>query len=97
MNFADRIRSFFDSLLPRRAVLLLSAELAEARKERDYFRGRCERLELMLVPSPAPRIVRPTGTQVPIGRKTWVQVQVENADRIAKEIEAEQQKKAAGG
>ena len=94
---ADRIRAFIDSLLPNRVVLLLRAELAEARKERDYFRGRCERLELMLVPNPAPRIVRqPAGTQ-PVGRKTWAQVQAENADRITKEIEAEKQKKEAAG
>ena len=82
---AKRIRDFFETLFPDKLVLQLRAELNETRHERDYFKGRAERLELQLLqpriaartaeaatPSPGTRL---TGTHG--GRKLWPQVVAE--------------------
>lgn len=50
---AERLREIFDALFTRRIVIQLRADLEEARRERDYFRARADRLELMLLGRPS--------------------------------------------
>ena len=91
---AARIREFFATLFGSRRIEDLKQALAKTEKERDYFRARADRLELMLlqgpkVPAPAER--RPAGspTNLPVGRKFWPQVVADwNAQQ---KIEAEQE------
>ena len=80
---AKRIRDFFEVLFPNKLVLQLRADLNEIRHERDYFKGRAERLELLLTqPRIANRDISTVGTEQPRvhpsgtvgGRKTWQQV-----------------------
>ena len=81
---ARRIRDFVETLFPNKLVLQLRADLDETRTQRDYFKGRAERLELLLTqprlanrdldaPGSTPqRVAHPSGTVG--GRKTWQQV-----------------------
>jgi len=80
MLYENRCRTLAAGITQR------EAQTAEAQKERDYFRGRAERLELRLLPDPVPRNV-PRGTQEPVGRKNWKQVQQDHAEKLAKEAE----------
>ena len=99
-TLARRIRDFFETLFPDKLVLQLRDELNETRHERDYFKGRAERLELLLTQprvanrdlstvqdSGAPGRLRATSGTVG-GRKTWAQLvkerRVELADKAAK-------------
>lgn len=68
---------------------------AEMQKERDYFRGRAERLELRLLPDPVARDKKiNTGEPVRMGgRKSWAQVQRENAENIRRANEETERKK----
>ncbi len=77
-------------------VQQLKEQLAKTEKQVDYFRTRAERLELRLIPEVQARPVRPVNAQ-PVGRKTWAQVQADNAERIKKELEVEAQKNAVKG
>lgn len=64
-------------------------DISEARGERDYFRNRCERLELRILPDPLTRKVR-TGEpkEVITGRPNWAKVQ---ADHVRKQREEARQ------
>jgi hypothetical protein len=102
MKFAKWIRDFLSTLFGSTLVVELRAELAEARRERDYFRGQWERIQLMVAPqrsaSSGPRPDwrtqnPPAGLTRTGGRKTWAQLQKENTDRIAAEMQAEAEKK----
>lgn len=88
---AQRIREFFSVLFGSRRIEDLKDALAKTEKERDYFRGRADRLELMLLGTPRlgaeRRPVSVTRETTPIGRKFWPQVQAEYI--------LEQQEKAA--
>lgn len=77
--------------------IVLKEQLAETKKERDYFRTRAERLELRLIPETVQRPVRPPTNSTPVGRKTWAQVQADHAERIKKELAEEAQKEAVKG
>ena len=71
--------------------------LAKAEKERDYFRGKCDRFELLLLtPRPTPTTVtrRPGPTPV-VGRKTWAQIQLEDLQRQEEEAKKIQREAAA--
>jgi hypothetical protein len=71
----EAFKSFFTSKL----VLQLRADLEEARHERDYFRGKVDRLEMVLMRLPEP-VSRPRTVPAnvePVGRKSWAQVQEE--------------------
>jgi hypothetical protein len=76
--------------------IVLKDQLAKTERERDYFRTRAERLELRLIPEPIQRPVRPSNA-VPVGRKTWAQVQAEHAEKIKQEVAEEAQKEAVKG
>jgi hypothetical protein len=89
---AKRIRDFFETLFPDKLVLQLRADLDETRKQRDYFKGRAERLELLLT---QPRVAnrdlsdpvvagqrRPTQTHAG-GRKLWPQIVAERRQQLA--------------
>ena len=82
----SRVISWFGNKL----VLQLRRELEEARRERDYFRGKVDRLEeklygLAMQPHSGPtRPIDPT----PAGRKTWAQVQLESLKQQKAEHEA---------
>ena len=100
---AESIRKFFDALFPHRVVLQLSRGLeneqrnsreriAALERERDYFRGRAERLELRLFPDPASKPKREPPKEVPGRAQRWVEVQQEHArqNRAAEEREAKE-------
>ena len=98
---AKRIRDFFETLFPNKLVLELRAELNEIRHERDYFKGRAERLELLLTqPRVANREI--TGSSAPHppthisgtvgGRKTWQQVISDRRKELA-QLALDKQKK----
>lgn len=89
---AVRIRQFFETLFTGRLVLQLRADLDEARSQRDYFKGRAERLELLLT---QPRVAnrdlstaagteqRPAHSAVVGGRKTWQQIIADRRKELA--------------
>lgn len=96
---AQNIRDSFSVLFGSRRIEDLKAELAEARKERDYFRGRADRLELMLL---SPLVQKPIGPRAaldprPIGRKPWIQVQAEELQKQEDAFKKEQEAKKAKG
>ena len=102
MSVAQRIREFLETLFTSRLVVELRAELAEARKDRDYFRGRAERLELIMqtprqqrvtLDVPSPERKHRTGTVG--GFKSWNQVQREHKQKIDEQVKAEALKKQA--
>lgn len=67
----------------------LEADIAEARQDRDYFRARAERLELLLIPNrQAP--VRPSNL-APIGRPSWNDVQAEHNRKLEEEAKAKKE------
>jgi len=90
-----RIVAFLESLfgVSTRNLYIeqLKSDLDECRHVRDYFRSRCDRLELLLLPNQVQRERKPIDVR-PSGRKSWAQVQQENSEKIKKEIEAEQAK-----
>jgi hypothetical protein len=95
MKYATAIREFLSALFGSKLVVELRAELAEARKERDYFRGQFERMQLVAIPHRiAPiekRTVQPGGLTQTGGRKSWAMIQAENTQKqneiAAKEAE----------
>ena len=94
MRFAQAVRDFFSALFQSKLVLQLRADLDEAKRERDYFRGQCERLQLLTQPRPQPRAdwreTQPQGATKIGGRKTWAEIQAENTKKIADELQAKQ-------
>lgn len=81
MKYAAAIREFFSALFGSKLVVELRAELTEARRERDYFRGQFERMQLIAMPRSAPlvpRAPRPEGLTQPGTRRTWAQILAEN-------------------
>jgi hypothetical protein len=89
---AQAVRDFFRQLFGSRYIAQLELDLIAMRQEREYFKGRAERLEMMLMerryPQPAP-LAHPT---VPLeGRKTLAQLQKELTER--EESEMKQQHK----
>jgi hypothetical protein len=97
MKYAIAIREFFAALFGSKLVVQLRTDLEEARRERDYFRGRNERLELMILPQrTTPQTKRtdwrrdnPGGVTQVGGRKSWAMIEHENTLRINAEIAAE--------
>ena len=90
---ARRIRDFFETLFPNKLVLQLRDELNETRHERDYFKGRAERLELLLTQprvanrdlAPGPQAGSPTTPRAhPVvgGRKTWATLVAERRKEL---------------
>lgn len=87
MNFAAKIRSAIETLFVSHLVLQLRADLEEMQRQRDYFKARADRLELILL---APKTERPKSTAPPantspVGKKRWIQVQLEDRQRQLKE------------
>lgn len=88
---ARRIRDFFETLFTGRLVLQLRADLDEARSQRDYFKGRAERLELQLLqPRIAARQVDVNTAEPRVhssatvgGRKTWQQIIADRRKQLA--------------
>lgn len=97
---AKRVRDFFETLFPNKLVLELRAELNETRHERDYFKGRAERLELLLTqPRVAARDLsglaeppRAHSTGTVGGRKTWQQIVSDRRKELA-QLALDKQKK----
>ena len=54
MKYAIAIREFCRVLFGSRYVAQLQDDIEEARKERDWFKGKADRLELMLLPNRNP-------------------------------------------
>jgi hypothetical protein len=103
VGFAQRIREFLNTLFGSKLVVQLRADLEEAKRERDYFRGRLELAELRAAPqrTPVKTAGRPADwrTDKPLGavevkgtRKSWAQIQAENTERIRTEIAASAKK-----
>lgn len=102
IEFATKTREFLSALFGSKLVVQLRAEIEEAKRERDYFRGRCERLELKQEAAAekaatpvvvAPRIHR---EHAPSGRKLWPAIVKERREKlvaIAKQAEAEKANK----
>jgi hypothetical protein len=93
MKYAQWIRDFLSTLFGSKLVVELRAELAEARRERDYFRGQLERANLIAYPQrptaatrPDWRQTDPAGATAVGGRKTWSMIQAENTKKIAQEL-----------
>lgn len=99
MSYAQVIRDFLSTLFGSKLVLQLRADLDEAKRERDYFRGRCERLELAREAEKKPIVMAPRPPRdMPTvgGHKSWKQVQAEHREKIQQQVaEAEKQKQAA--
>lgn len=67
----------------------LESDLAEARKERDYFRARADRLELLLIPDRrAP--LRPANL-TPVPRPSWGAVEAAHAQKLAEEAKSKKE------
>ena len=98
---AERVRGFFQALFhSERAASLevslaymtacriseMKASLANLEKERDYFRQRAERLELLLRRE-APPVDRPRRVVdfSSVNRKSWAQVQADHARKMAED------------
>lgn len=82
MNW-EAFKSFFTSKI----VIQLRADLQEARHERDYFRGKVDRLEMVLMHLPEP-VARPRALPAnvePVGRKSWAQIQQDWQEKQIKE------------
>lgn len=94
---AQSIRDAIETIFTGRLVLQLRADLEEARAQRDYFKGRAERLELQLLqPRSAARQAeandppRTHNSRVVGGRKTWGQLVAEcRKDLAEKAAQAE--------
>lgn len=99
LTFATRTREVLSTLFGSKIVAQLRADLEEARRERDYFRGRCERLELARETDKKPIVIapRPQRDMSPVGgHKTWKQVQQEHREKIQQQVaEAEKAKQEA--
>jgi hypothetical protein len=92
MTWALRIREFFRVLFapaphePCQAEKFLTAALDEMRRERDYFKNRADRLELMMLPSPVLREKMPrTNPGTIIGRKPFEQILEDHNKALAAE------------
>lgn len=88
--YSVRLRQFLHGLFGSRYVMQLEQDVAEVKRERDYFKGRAERLELMLLPNhnPIARQAVQTKLQAPM-RKTWAQIEAENAKELAETAKKE--------
>ena|ERR1700678_545162 len=106
LTFAQRTRAFFRALFGSRLMVQTLAELDEARRERDYFRGRCERLEmkreaeLERLTTPPPAKERVHGNPAPIPTvKTFEQLKrqkiQENMERAKADLKKKLEKAAA--
>lgn len=89
LSIAQRIRSFLHELFASRYSGELEREIEDLKRERDYFRGRAERLELRLMPSQSPAVI-PSNFR-PVGRKTFAQVQEEHARKLQEEANQEKE------
>lgn len=89
MTWPERIRAAIISLFGSRLVVELRAEIEDLKTQRDYFRTRAERLELIvLAPKMKEPVVPRIEAQVVTGRKTWKQIQEEHAEQHKREMEA---------
>lgn len=87
-----QVREWIRGLIGSRYAMHLEAELAEMRSERDYFKGRAERLELMLLPKRQELSATGVGA-ASVGPKSWIQVQQEWQEQQQAEIAAESNEK----
>jgi hypothetical protein len=104
MRYAQAIRAFLSALFGSNLVAELRAELIEARKERDYFRGQFERMQLLVghiraTPATTPRQVTPGGLTREGARRSWAQIQAAHTkeqypDGPAKSAETQEPQKA---
>lgn len=82
MRFAQNLRLFLKELIGSRYITLLEKELAEMRAEREYFRLKADRLEMMLLsriyPAPMTAPYPASGWKdIPARRKTLSELQAE--------------------
>ena len=87
-----QIRDWLRGLLGSRYAMHLEAELDEMRSERDYFKGRAERLELMLLPKRQEQSAASVSA-ASVGPKSWLQVQQEWDEQQQAEQAAESKAK----
>lgn len=96
MTWPERIRGAIIALFGSRLVLQLRAEIEDLKTQRDYFRTRAERLELIsLAPKTREQTpaIRPD-VAVITGRKTWKQIQEDHAEQHRREMAEVAAKKA---
>lgn len=89
---AQSIRDFFRTLFGSLRVEELKESLAKTEKERDYFRQRADRLELMLLPIARPAAERKSNAVPVPHRKSWAQIVMENQAEINRKAEAKKAK-----
>lgn len=99
ISFAQRTRDFLCTLFGSKLVLQLRLEIADLKVERDYFRGRVERLEMARDLSEQQKRVaavpRKEHDLSPVGgRKTWPQIQREHREKVREALKAEQESKS---
>jgi hypothetical protein len=92
MKYAKALREFFSILFGSQLVVQLRADLEEARRQADYFRGQFERMQLLAIPRSVPQTERPDWRRTNaegatrVGRRrTWAQIVEENTKRIQEE------------
>ena len=52
MKYAQLIRDFIRTLIGSRYIAQLETDLIQMRQEREYFKGRAERLEMLFLSRP---------------------------------------------
>ncbi len=83
MKYAQLIRDFIRTLIGSRYIAQLETDLLQMRQEREYFKGRAERLEMMILSRPrAPeRQEYPSHALPETRRKTMAELQKELTER----------------
>jgi hypothetical protein len=98
VNWAIQLRALLRDLFGSGLVAELRAEIEELKKERDYFRGAFERMQLIALNRPPPREVRPVPINAGehVGSLTWLQQKQrrieDNKKRAQEEIAANKAK-----
>ena len=84
---AKAIRAFIHELFQTQYSRLLEKQLEEVKLERDYFKGRAERLDMLLLSRPQPiRYALPTDDKIHVGgRKTLAQLQKDLTEQEQRE------------
>lgn len=98
MKYAQLIRDFLSALFGSKLVVELRHELSERTQERDYFRGRLERIELaqqMAREKPVMVVPREKRDMSPVaGHKSWRQIQREHTQKTVAALQEEEERKA---
>ena len=89
---ARAIRQFIHELFQSQYSRLLEQQLIEARTERDYFKGRMERIEQMRYSAPVIQPIPTIPSGPVVGRKTMAQLQQEQTEKDLADAQAQKAK-----